>query len=89
MSKRLDDIQNWYDIDASVSPDDFNWLIGQVRRLQEEKSRHEAELELCREYFKKVHDELEKEDSAGERIENILRLNTQLLISLAALEAAE
>ncbi|MCI4128209.1 hypothetical protein [Bacillus haynesii] len=101
MMKRLDDIENWYDVDASVSPDDFGWLIGQVdrlsapsliklcRRLHEEKSRHEAELELYRKYFKKVHDELEKEDSAGESIENILRLNTQLLISLAALEAAE
>ncbi|KAA6450984.1 hypothetical protein [Bacillus swezeyi] len=83
--KRLEDIENWYVIDASVSPDDFGWLIGQV----EEKSRHEAELELYREYFKKVHDELEKEDSAGESIENILRLNNHLLISLAALEAAE
>ncbi|MCY8090773.1 MULTISPECIES: hypothetical protein [Bacillus] len=45
MSKRLDDIQNWYDIDASVSPDDFNWLIGQVRRLQEEKERYKKALE--------------------------------------------
>lgn len=88
MNKRLDDIENWYDICGSFSPDDFNWLTGQVRRLQEEKSRHEAELELYREYFKKVHDELEKEDSADESNENILRLNTQLLISLAALEAA-
>lgn len=58
-------------------------------RLQEENERLQAELELYREYFKKVHDELEKEDSADESIENILRLNTQLLISLAALEAAE
>ncbi|ATH93201.1 hypothetical protein [Bacillus glycinifermentans] len=82
MIKRLDDIENWYDIGGSVSPDDFDWLIGQVRR-------QDAELELYREYFKKVHDELEKEDSAGESIENILRLNTLLLISLAALEAAE
>ncbi|MEC1552569.1 hypothetical protein P9D28_09030 [Bacillus haynesii] len=58
-------------------------------RLQEENERLQAELELCREYFKKVHDELEKEDSADESVDNILRLNTQLLISLAALEAAE
>ncbi|MCY9434177.1 hypothetical protein [Bacillus haynesii] len=42
--KRLDDIENWYDIDASVSPDDFNWLTGQVRRLQEEKERYKKAL---------------------------------------------
>ncbi|MCF7618585.1 hypothetical protein L3137_15115 [Bacillus sonorensis] len=39
MTKRLDDIESWYDIGGAVSPDDFNWLTGQVRRLQEEKER--------------------------------------------------
>jgi len=43
--KRLDDIENWYDIGGAVSPDDFNWLTGQVRRLQEEKERYKKALE--------------------------------------------
>ncbi|PAD71421.1 hypothetical protein CHH63_22315, partial [Bacillus licheniformis] len=80
--KRLDDIEKWYDIGGAVSPGDFDWLIGQVRR-------QEAELKLYREYYKKLHDELEKEDSADESIGNILQLNILLLISLAALEATE
>ncbi|MFP7275794.1 hypothetical protein SFC17_12770 [Bacillus paralicheniformis] len=70
--------------------DHRNTRIGSIYDNSEaENERLQAELELYRKYFKKVHDELEKEDSADESIENILRLNTQLLISLAALEAAE
>ncbi|MFT0823134.1 hypothetical protein VSK91_02605 [Bacillus swezeyi] len=42
--KRLDDIENWYGIGGAVSPDDFEWLIGQVRRLQEEKERYKKAL---------------------------------------------
>ncbi|MEC1428843.1 hypothetical protein P9D51_22645 [Bacillus sonorensis] len=61
----------------------------EIRQSRKENSRYEIELALYRDYFKKVHDELEREDSADESIENILRLNTQLLISLAALEAEE
>ncbi|MDI3411771.1 hypothetical protein QKW52_22300 [Bacillus sonorensis] len=44
MTKRLDDIESWYDIGGAVSPDDFNWLTGQVRRLQEEKERYKKAL---------------------------------------------
>ncbi|MEK4267051.1 hypothetical protein CHH92_20765 [Bacillus sonorensis] len=44
MNKRLDDIENWYDICGSFSPDDFEWLIGQVKRLQEEKERYKKAL---------------------------------------------
>lgn len=44
MNKRLDAIENWYEVDASVSPGDFEWLIGQVERLQEEKERYKKAL---------------------------------------------
>lgn len=44
MNKRLDAIENWYEVDASVSPGDFEWLIEQVRRMQEEKERYKKAL---------------------------------------------